>query len=214
MELFEQGHRQTDLGSFLIMPIQRLPRYSLLLSDLLKHSDSEGKSGHSMLKNAIVQIQKITGYVNEAKRDVENKYMVKELAKRLGIRGLADDKRVLKRVLRDLTYCTYEKRRPSTTRSKTYKCKTYICNDMIIVAKKGISKRMAKKVYFTFPLKHTTVEKKMADKDRQGKCFTLETTMPDDPKNKDLVVEMICSDRTARDELYVEIRDIISGLSI
>ncbi|KAJ3446926.1 faciogenital dysplasia protein [Anaeramoeba flamelloides] len=63
--------RRLDLGSMLIMPVQRLPRYIIFLEQLSKntpffHDDYE------QIQNAYKMIVEVTTKVNEGKRDFEN----------------------------------------------------------------------------------------------------------------------------------------------
>eukprot|EP01114_Cavostelium_apophysatum_P014795 TRINITY_DN3922_c0_g1_i1.p1 TRINITY_DN3922_c0_g1~~TRINITY_DN3922_c0_g1_i1.p1 ORF type:complete len:526 (-),score=118.52 TRINITY_DN3922_c0_g1_i1:1033-2610(-) len=58
-------------SDFLIMPIQRLPRYELLLSDLLKCTD-EHHSDYSDIKECLSQLKQITNYLNELKRQADS----------------------------------------------------------------------------------------------------------------------------------------------
>jgi hypothetical protein len=60
-----------DLASFLIMPIQRVPRYSMLLKDLAKHTWPEHPD-YSALKNATEKMESIAADLNEKKREAEN----------------------------------------------------------------------------------------------------------------------------------------------
>jgi len=60
-----------DLSSFLIMPIQRIPRYNLLLTDLLKHTWKDHQD-YSELTKACAAISEVAMYVNERKREADN----------------------------------------------------------------------------------------------------------------------------------------------
>eukprot|EP01111_Echinosteliopsis_oligospora_P018834 TRINITY_DN8855_c0_g1_i2.p1 TRINITY_DN8855_c0_g1~~TRINITY_DN8855_c0_g1_i2.p1 ORF type:complete len:671 (+),score=196.02 TRINITY_DN8855_c0_g1_i2:55-2013(+) len=71
-----------SIGSYLICPVQRIPRYSLLLADLVKntwptHPDYE------TLCQVLKQIQEIASYVNEKKREAENLAKVVEIQNNL-----------------------------------------------------------------------------------------------------------------------------------
>jgi len=66
------------LGSFLIMPIQRIPRYHLLLSDLCKHTWPEHPD-YSNLMKAAEQLQTVTDELNNKKKQVESLQRVSEL---------------------------------------------------------------------------------------------------------------------------------------
>lgn len=52
-----------DLPTFLIMPIQRLPRYVLLLGELLKYTP-ESSPEYSSLSSALAAIKETTEQVN------------------------------------------------------------------------------------------------------------------------------------------------------
>ncbi|KAF2074898.1 hypothetical protein CYY_003817 [Polysphondylium violaceum] len=60
-----------DLTSLLIMPVQRLPRYVLLLNELLKNTP-ENHPNAKLLDKCIQGIKEVTIFINEAKRDDEN----------------------------------------------------------------------------------------------------------------------------------------------
>ncbi|EFA78697.1 pleckstrin domain-containing protein [Heterostelium album PN500] len=66
-----------DLNSLLIMPVQRLPRYVLLLTELLK-STPAGHANIKILETCISNIKAVTSFINEAKRDDENQSKAKE----------------------------------------------------------------------------------------------------------------------------------------
>ncbi|KAI8914777.1 hypothetical protein DFJ77DRAFT_463294 [Powellomyces hirtus] len=63
------------LESFLILPVQRIPRYKLLLEDLLKNTDSEHPD-HLTLKKSLERIAEVAVFVNETIREHE---MMQEL---------------------------------------------------------------------------------------------------------------------------------------
>eukprot|EP01122_Echinamoeba_exundans_P009633 TRINITY_DN3450_c0_g2_i1.p1 TRINITY_DN3450_c0_g2~~TRINITY_DN3450_c0_g2_i1.p1 ORF type:complete len:1133 (+),score=306.85 TRINITY_DN3450_c0_g2_i1:263-3400(+) len=60
-----------ELTSFLIMPIQRIPRYVMLLTDLFKHTP-EDHPDFADLKKALASMESVADYVNQKKREAEN----------------------------------------------------------------------------------------------------------------------------------------------
>jgi RhoGEF domain len=60
-----------DLLSLLIMPVQRLPRYVLLLRELLHELSSARTRERRALADALAQLQAVCDYVNEEKRRFE-----------------------------------------------------------------------------------------------------------------------------------------------
>eukprot|EP01133_Synstelium_polycarpum_P011983 gene11983-13990_t len=71
-----------DLSAFLIMPIQRLPRYVMLLQDLFKFT-SETHPDYENLSIALKKMKDVAEYVNERKREAENLNQVLTIQKSL-----------------------------------------------------------------------------------------------------------------------------------
>ncbi|CAG8435084.1 2927_t:CDS:2 [Ambispora gerdemannii] len=67
-----------QMNSFLIMPIQRIPRYKLLLEALLKYTH-ESHPDYASLTKCVQQITVIADDVNEKIRDAENQQKVIEI---------------------------------------------------------------------------------------------------------------------------------------
>jgi len=69
----ENNPRCNYLGilDFLIMPIQRLPRFEMLMNDYLKHVD-EDHPDYTNAQNASKQIKEMTSFVNEQKRKADS----------------------------------------------------------------------------------------------------------------------------------------------
>jgi RhoGEF domain len=63
--------KNMDINSFLIMPVQRIPRYALLLSNLLKYT-REDHPDHQALSEAVTKVKDVANYVNEKKKEAEN----------------------------------------------------------------------------------------------------------------------------------------------
>eukprot|EP01102_Stenamoeba_stenopodia_P002030 TRINITY_DN11817_c0_g1_i1.p1 TRINITY_DN11817_c0_g1~~TRINITY_DN11817_c0_g1_i1.p1 ORF type:complete len:974 (-),score=215.38 TRINITY_DN11817_c0_g1_i1:308-3229(-) len=72
------GVDKMEINSFLIMPVQRIPRYEMLLKDLLKHTDPSHVD-YNNLKDASVSVAEVAAYVDEKKGEAENIYKVLEL---------------------------------------------------------------------------------------------------------------------------------------
>lgn len=69
--LFALGHVKLDLMSYLIMPIQRIPRYEMLLRDLLRHTDP-AMPEHAKIETQLKAVATINQHVNSSKRTFEN----------------------------------------------------------------------------------------------------------------------------------------------
>ncbi|KAL6078789.1 Rho guanine nucleotide exchange factor (GEF) 17 [Balamuthia mandrillaris] len=83
-DVFRQNQKRMNLSldDLLIMPIQRVPRYRLLLQDLLKHTPPS-HIDHPKLTLALEEIKKLGDYLNEAKRQAEGLNQVLALSKRI-----------------------------------------------------------------------------------------------------------------------------------
>lgn len=61
---------QYSLPSYLIMPVQRIPRYRMLLSDLIKATPPT-HAEHKVLSSALHEIESIAAHINEKRRQHE-----------------------------------------------------------------------------------------------------------------------------------------------
>lgn len=66
------------LPSFLIMPIQRIPRYKMLLSELLKYTSDSSKD-YKKLTEAVKKVGDSAAHINEAVRAHQNRIEIREL---------------------------------------------------------------------------------------------------------------------------------------
>jgi len=71
----ESSCRGRGIDDFLIMPVQRIPRYSLLLKELLKNTEEKHRD-YGYIKQAFDKVSEIGTYINERKRDHESKEKV------------------------------------------------------------------------------------------------------------------------------------------
>ncbi|ELP83845.1 Rho/RAC guanine nucleotide exchange factor, putative [Entamoeba invadens IP1] len=76
-----------DLRSYLIMPVQRLPRYQLLLQDLLKHTEKT-EEDYLCIEESLQQIKSVTQEVNNKTKAIERKAVV--IQTKRNISGLHD----------------------------------------------------------------------------------------------------------------------------
>eukprot|EP01119_Soliformovum_irregulare_P020718 TRINITY_DN6765_c0_g1_i1.p1 TRINITY_DN6765_c0_g1~~TRINITY_DN6765_c0_g1_i1.p1 ORF type:complete len:1125 (-),score=348.96 TRINITY_DN6765_c0_g1_i1:27-3344(-) len=70
-----------ELDSFLILPVQRMPRYALLLQDLVKHTWKDHQDFRD-LTVALQSINQVSNYINEKKRESESQTKIVELQKK------------------------------------------------------------------------------------------------------------------------------------
>eukprot|EP01027_Heterolobosea_sp_BB2_P015925 GEZU01022734.1.p1 GENE.GEZU01022734.1~~GEZU01022734.1.p1 ORF type:complete len:266 (+),score=46.80 GEZU01022734.1:3-800(+) len=74
-----------NLQSFLIMPVQRIPRYVMLFQELIKNTP-EDHIEYNTLNDCLVSIQGIASFVNETKRQHEGKEILLLLKELIGDR--------------------------------------------------------------------------------------------------------------------------------
>eukprot|EP01130_Rhizamoeba_saxonica_P008502 TRINITY_DN3443_c0_g1_i1.p1 TRINITY_DN3443_c0_g1~~TRINITY_DN3443_c0_g1_i1.p1 ORF type:complete len:252 (-),score=36.31 TRINITY_DN3443_c0_g1_i1:743-1498(-) len=74
--------RGLDFRSYLIMPIQRLPRYRMLLEDMIKHTP-EDHPDYFELQNGLEQLMIVADSVNQAIVEAEEKHKLYQIAKKL-----------------------------------------------------------------------------------------------------------------------------------
>ncbi|GAC99500.1 hypothetical protein PHSY_007102 [Pseudozyma hubeiensis SY62] len=64
-------HNQLNVESYLLLPVQRIPRYRLLLEDLVKSTDTHRLADGDALATALEHVTQIASKVNESKRQSE-----------------------------------------------------------------------------------------------------------------------------------------------
>ncbi|KAK5576573.1 hypothetical protein RB653_007717 [Dictyostelium firmibasis] len=74
----DQRCRHLDFGSFLVIPIQRLPRYIVLLKEMEKHTPTDNPD-FNFIALSLVQLQDLTLYLNESKRKSSNSDKIDEV---------------------------------------------------------------------------------------------------------------------------------------
>ncbi|XP_015591294.1 putative protein tag-52 isoform X2 [Cephus cinctus] len=70
------------LSSLLIAPIQRIPRYKLLLSEVLKHTSTRHKD-YNILRGSLAEIEKTAIHINSLVADYEDTQKLLELQRRI-----------------------------------------------------------------------------------------------------------------------------------
>eukprot|EP00009_Paramoeba_aestuarina_P014918 CAMPEP_0201531454 /NCGR_PEP_ID=MMETSP0161_2-20130828/47660_1 /ASSEMBLY_ACC=CAM_ASM_000251 /TAXON_ID=180227 /ORGANISM="Neoparamoeba aestuarina, Strain SoJaBio B1-5/56/2" /LENGTH=579 /DNA_ID=CAMNT_0047934371 /DNA_START=171 /DNA_END=1907 /DNA_ORIENTATION=- len=83
-QFLDQNFMETgvQLASLLIQPIQRIPRYKLLLEQMLKNTEEDHKD-HELVAKALEGIEGVATYVNESVRERQSMEKILELKKKL-----------------------------------------------------------------------------------------------------------------------------------
>ena len=87
-----------NLPALLIMPIQRIPRYRLLCSELLKYTPKD-HTDYAPIQSALGKIEAVANYINDSIRDRQNIEKLKELQRKFSgnLPNLVKQGRVLKK---------------------------------------------------------------------------------------------------------------------
>ena len=72
-----------SIESYLILPVQRIPRYYLLLEDFLLHTDTSHRDYNDLVK-AVQMIKNIADYVNNRMKTLEHMNRVYQIDVELG----------------------------------------------------------------------------------------------------------------------------------
>merc|ERR1712130_459399 len=74
---------QGKIQDYLILPVQRIPRYRMLLRELLKHT-AETHPDFQPLTQALDLVSTVAGQINEAIRERENRDKILKIQDKLG----------------------------------------------------------------------------------------------------------------------------------
>jgi len=134
-----------DLLSFLIMPIQRIPRYILLLGDLVKNTPPE----HEDYKETELALQKIKGMaelLNEGKRKAENAIKVANIQDSLV--GLEEE------LVKEGRYFIREGSLIKKKKKSSDYCYFFLLSDLLLHC---VENKKKYKVKHTVPLSNVTI---------------------------------------------------------
>jgi len=119
--------KQLGLSSYLIMPIQRIPRYKLLLTELLK-ATPEDHIDYSDVSAALNLVEKVAAKVNESIRAQQAADAMRRLQAELRIADLVQPTRYFVKSGTLIKQC----------RNSDEEYELYLFNDMLIYATRGI----------------------------------------------------------------------------
>ncbi|KAG2378182.1 hypothetical protein C9374_008325 [Naegleria lovaniensis] len=121
---FSKGEQ---LQSFLIKPIQRIPRYILLLKGLLKHTRDPKHPDFSDLVSAISITEEVATFLNNKIRERQYFYRMKSISDRLS--GVSDLIQPQRRYI-----CEFDKLYASYDAIQNEECVVFLFNDIFIHA--------------------------------------------------------------------------------
>lgn len=80
-------HNQINLESYLLLPVQRIPRYKLLLEDLAMCTPPSSTGPRDSIDDALSEICLLASQMNEDRRDAESRLRLYYWQKRISSRG-------------------------------------------------------------------------------------------------------------------------------
>ncbi|KAL9643400.1 hypothetical protein ABK040_010016 [Willaertia magna] len=134
-QLAEEGFRAANLKNLIIQPIQRLPRYLLLLKELLKYTQ-EGHPDFSYLQEAVNSFSSLVEYCNEKKHESDNDDKMVKLQAKLKIKDLIQPHRKLL------------KEGIATIVSSDTSIELYLFTDLFVMFYGGFNKKIEKIEFF------------------------------------------------------------------
>jgi len=138
---------------FLILPIQRLPRYRLLLEDLLKSSIDGYHKDYEALAAAVSRVCHVADYINSEKRKSD------ALHKLLDLQMIFKDKNneVIHDIVSETRMLILEKIMFYKNGKKGQKRYIYLFNDSLIITKDKSMSKNGKQIVINFAMDMKTV---------------------------------------------------------
>ena len=130
--------------SCLIVPVQRIPRYQLLIQDLIRSTPEEHQD-YPKLISALAKINEIGNYVNEQQRFYDGLNQVVELNERFG-KQLTDGTGV-NEFIRSHRRLVKEKIFQIDRSNKLKSCQVYLLTDLILIGSLKDGKFLGAKLY-------------------------------------------------------------------
>jgi hypothetical protein len=153
----QQEVKALSLSAFLIMPVQRLPKYELLLREVLKYTP-EGYDGHEVVVEAQNSINEVVTFINERKRSGENMFKVIEVVDTIsgvpdGLFSLNEKRRFI--IDAELAVRSMKKGKAGKEKPRQF----MLFTDLLLVCKKNpFSKTKIHKFDLVVPLKEALVD--------------------------------------------------------
>jgi len=166
------------LDAFLIMPVQRLPRYVLLINELLK-ATPEKSPDHKKLSKALEEMKRLTKSINEKKSEQEQRAMVRLVQNQMT--GLTEDLMsvVSRRLLKEGTMSLIPDANAPVAYERHLR-QIYLFDDLLIIAHASVDMRGRHRVETELALRdihHTITESGSTKvlvivcKSNEAKCF-------------------------------------------
>lgn len=190
-ELKNEGERICDIYSFMILPIQRLPRYRLLMEDLLKKTSRSNEIVYKKVLAATEAIKTVANYCNQKQHEIQNLIRITEIQSKLRIKIIKPNRKLIKE-----EETTNLQRIRSN--GKLARCdEVYLFSDLlVIVAKK---KMLGMRPKYTIPLDVNDQEErfmvyvdKLVDTEFENAFYVSN-------QNEKRTVKLVCSSAEERD---------------
>ncbi|CAD8156205.1 unnamed protein product [Paramecium pentaurelia] len=187
--------RGCDLNSFLIKPVQRLPKYALLLKDLVKHTWKSHPDYNNLVKT-LQSFNSVTGQIDKQIENILRNQALFDLQKKFFDvlnENIVESTRNF--ILNESTYLLRQ--------GQEELVELYLCSDLIVLSKKTqvdqeqINERLLEYCY----LNENTI---LSDAETKSLIITL------DLKDKDQNLIFLCQDLEQKQRLSLEFYKILS----
>lgn len=125
-ECIKATGKRLDLASLLIQPVQRMPRYALLLKELISHSSSEHIDYHNLVE-AKAKVSDVCAMINKKKQEYDNRVQVTQTASE--VQGLPFTLNPAKSMLICQEFVQFE------GPDHKHWCRGYLFSDCVVFAK-------------------------------------------------------------------------------
>ena len=118
-----------DVRSFLIQPVQRVPRYRMLLDELLAHTE-DSHADEAPLRDALERVCEVAMHINEEKRALDNYEQMRLLVQKFAGERAALEKELVSYERRLVKQGTMSKIRKANRQQR----EVFLCNDVLLYA--------------------------------------------------------------------------------
>jgi hypothetical protein len=171
-----------DIDSLLIMPVQRMPRYAMLIRELIKYTDKDHPD-YGNLDKALKNIEEVTAYLNEKKREAVFMQQLVEATK--NIFGCKEELVQPARILLKELKASF-----SAGKGKPKEGMLFLFNDALLYThyKAALQKQYFKKIFKNNKYSLTPVEDKLVHLTVEGKAKPITLHLHSPKERDDLIV--------------------------
>jgi len=192
---------QQDISFFLILPVQRLPRYEMLLKEIMKYT-LETDPDHQYLKVAVEKIKEVNDLINAKKKQDEMKEKSMQIQQSINFSHSNEQIAILQPGRRFVKEGDLE----SLHKKKRRVCHCFLFTDILIKTKLSYVNKKTEKAHYNFILALRLSDVEIRDTD-EASGFTL--TKKNNPEEEETFV---CSSVKEKKEWVLTITGLLAKL--